>query len=97
MLFNKLAASKIHSLAPNYDFQKMSDWETFSLCPPKNNRILKATIKTENMDWKKLILRSCLFQEVLIDSAEPGGDEDLGGRALHRGRGLPGVPGPGLR
>ena len=45
---------------------------------------------------KKCILSFCLFQEVLIDGSEPGGHEDLGGRAVHGGRGLPGVPGPRL-
>ena len=52
---------------------------------------------SSNKSWEEILTQFfVLFQEVLIDSAEPGGDENLGGCALHRGRGLPGVPGPRL-
>ena len=60
---------------------------------PRDHGGIRGPLGRQVPDLEDLVLHEDPRPEVPPDGALARGHEDLGGRPLHRGRGLPGVPG----
>ena len=64
---------------------------------PRDHGGIRGPLGRQVPDLQDLVLHEDPRPEVPPDGALARGHEDLGGRPLHRGRGLPGVPGLRMR